>query len=207
MSSQMIGDSSPAAFIDRRLNRASAYPASRSPPYCCWAASSGQLITEYAATSRWRSLAHATWSARHGLGWKPGPLVRPMTTYAASSVGIGAPVEILCGMPIPAGHCGHDTSPPSTPGSRGGSGCPNPLASAWAEAASDCAAEANPGSRPPLAVAVAAVAALGGVEGSADDDVSEDEQPADTKITMTNAPAARITPSPTPIRATRCRPC
>src|SRR4051794_3373140 len=103
MSSQMIGDSSPAAFIDRRLNFASAYPASRSPPYCCWAASSGQLTTEYAATSRCRSLAHATWSARHGLGWKPGPLVRPMRTYAAEPAGIGAPVEILCGIPIPAG--------------------------------------------------------------------------------------------------------
>src|SRR3954453_13368144 len=137
----MIGDSSPAAFIDRRLNFASAYPASRSPPYCCWAASSGQLTTEYAATSRGRSLAHATWSARHGLGWKPGPLVRPMSTYAAEPAGIGAPVEILCGIPIPAGHCGHDTSPPTPPGSRAGSGCPPPLASALAEADSDCGAE------------------------------------------------------------------
>src|SRR4051812_11199412 len=83
-----------------------------------------------------------------------------MTTYAASSVGIGAPVEILCGMPIPAGHCGHETSAPMTPGSRGGSGWPIPLACACAEAARDCAWAARLGSSPPFAVAVGAVDGL-----------------------------------------------
>src|SRR3954470_24906730 len=76
-------------------------------------------MTEYAATSiRWPR-TQATWSARHGLAWKPGPLVSPMTTYSASSRGIGCPKEILCGIPIPGGHWGHEMSPPSTGPSRG----------------------------------------------------------------------------------------
>src|SRR5262245_21883828 len=224
MSSQTMGDSSPRAFIDAMLNCAWAYPASRSPRYCFSVAASGQLMTEYADTRSLRCLAHATWSARHGLAWKPGPLVSPMRTYWASSAGIGAPVEILCGIPIPAGHCGQETSPPITPGARGASGFAMPLASAWAEAASDCAAEARSGSMPPPAVVVGVAGA--GLVGAAGDvgevatEVGAVGPLGDGSVTVTgcdvlrpvasstaeaSAAAARITASPTPRRATRSR--
>src|SRR4051812_36737510 len=115
-------------------------------------------MIEYAATIRCRWLAQATWSGRQGFGCMPGPLVRPRTTNSASSVGIGAPFEILCGIPNPAGHCGHETSAPRTPAAPGaaepgaepdGCGGALPVACAWAEAASDSAAEARLGSIPP----------------------------------------------------------
>jgi hypothetical protein len=128
---------------------------------------------------------------------------------------------------MPAGHCGHETSPPMMPGLRGGIGWLIPLASASAEAASDWAAEARPGSMVSLAVDVGAVgvgavgavveplgdAAGGSVEGEESEEKSEEESeeesdvvhPAATRTAEASITAVRITPSPTPRRATRWR--
>ena len=89
-----------------------------------------------------------------------------------------------------------------------------PLTCAWADAASDSAAEARLGSIPLLAVAVGlalgavvAVAAgaepLGAVVADGSAEGSDVPQPAAMSTTAASPAAARVTPSPTPIRATR----
>ena len=66
-------------------------------------------------------MTHWVWLARQGFGVNAGPLVRPRITNFADGSGIGEPSERFCGIPMPLGHCGQLTSPPSTgPVYRGG---------------------------------------------------------------------------------------
>ena len=87
-------------------------------PYVERCAAVGKVVIEYADVHTPRALAQATWSARHGFGYQPGPLVTPITVKVADASGIGLPSVRRVGMPMPLGQLGQEMSPPPsrTPG-------------------------------------------------------------------------------------------